>query len=135
MREQITSCGMMQDHARGISIPVWMFGYSEVGNGGTCTRKTRPNEGEKVFCATALNLFPNPCFFPWAFLVGTIPPFLSSSRTRSKFHLSAKMRFSITQVLAAVLAAISAVNAHMNVVYPALRGPNVSKNQVLFCGE
>ena len=46
-----------------------------------------------------------------------------------------KMRFSTTQVLAGVLSTISAVNAHVKIVYPGLRGPNVSKDQVLFCGE
>jgi len=45
------------------------------------------------------------------------------------------MRFSITQLLAGVLATISVVNAHVTIVYPALRGPNVSKNQILFCGQ
>ena len=30
---------------------------------------------------------------------------------------------------------ITVVNAHINMVYPALRGPNVSKNQTLFCGQ
>lgn len=46
-----------------------------------------------------------------------------------------KMRFYTSQVLAAVLATISVVDAHVNVVYPALRGPDVSKDQVLFCGQ
>ena len=45
------------------------------------------------------------------------------------------MRFTTTQVLAGVLATIPAVNAHVKVVYPGLRGPDVSKDQVLFCGQ
>jgi hypothetical protein len=44
------------------------------------------------------------------------------------------MRFYTSQLLAGVLATISVVNAHVKVVYPALRGPNVSKDQILFCG-
>jgi len=45
------------------------------------------------------------------------------------------MRFYITQLLAGVLATVSVVNAHVNITYPALRGPNVSKDQILFCGQ
>lgn len=44
------------------------------------------------------------------------------------------MRF-YTQLLAGVLATVSVVNAHVNITYPALRGPNVSKDQILFCGQ
>ena len=45
------------------------------------------------------------------------------------------MRFHTTQFLAGVLAMITVVSAHIEMVYPALRGPNVSKNQTLFCGQ
>jgi len=44
------------------------------------------------------------------------------------------MRLYTTQVLAGILAMTSAINAHVSIVYPALRGPNVSKDQILFCG-
>lgn len=43
------------------------------------------------------------------------------------------MRLHIAQ-LCVVLVAISAVTGHINLVYPALRGPNVAKNQIYFCG-
>jgi len=44
------------------------------------------------------------------------------------------MRANTVTLWVVVLAMISAATAHVKIVYPALRGPNVSKDQVLFCG-
>ncbi|KAF9651238.1 hypothetical protein BDM02DRAFT_3091692 [Thelephora ganbajun] len=44
------------------------------------------------------------------------------------------MRFSTTQFLTGFLTTIPVVDAHVKIVYPVLRGPNVFQNQVLFCG-
>jgi hypothetical protein len=99
--------------------------------------QVRPNKGKlrrKSFSfATALKPSLKAGFSPWAFFVGLV----LSSFSLSNFlrTLSVKMRFSTTYVLAWVLATISTVNAHINLVYPALRGPNVAKNQILFCGQ
>jgi hypothetical protein len=46
-----------------------------------------------------------------------------------------KMRAYTATLWVVVLAMISAATAHVKIVYPALRGPNVSKDQVLFCGQ
>lgn len=46
---------------------------------------------------------------------------------------SKKMR-AYTQILVVVLTMISTVTAHIKILYPALRGPNVAANQVYFCG-
>ena len=45
------------------------------------------------------------------------------------------MPIHITQLCVVLLATISAVTAHIKILYPALRGPNVAQNQPLFCGE
>lgn len=77
----------------------------------------------------------------WVFTVGfpvglVLPPLLGSQTLSNLLRpLHEKMRFYTTQLLAGVLATISVVNAHINIVYPALRGPNISKDQILFCGR
>ena len=54
----------------------------------------------------------------------------------STFHAPPrkKMHTYTTRLFFVVLATVSAVSAHIKIVYPALRGPNVAANQPLFCG-
>lgn len=44
------------------------------------------------------------------------------------------MLASTTQIWLVVLTMVSAVTAHIKILYPALRGPNVAANQIYFCG-
>jgi hypothetical protein len=143
-REKVAFNGMTQEREGRVSILVSMSGRSkarikdliardhqDVGAGEA--NKGKPKR--KSFSATALKPLLNAGFLPQDFLLALSYP-LSNPQTLSNLlrPLHGKMRFYTTQLLAGVLATVSVVNAHVNIVYPALRGPDVSKDQILFCG-
>ena len=97
------------------------------------SNKAKPRR--KSFFTTTLNLALESGFLPRGFLLASSYPISDSQILSSLPPPSTKMRFHTIQFFAGVLAMITVVNAHIEMVYPALRGPNVSKNQTLFCGQ
>ena len=88
----------------------------------------------KSFSATALSSSPSAGSWRRGFAFDLYNPLIFLSST---FHAPPrkKMHTHITRLFFVVLATVSAVSAHIKIVYPALRGPNVAANQPLFCGQ
>ena len=142
-REKIAFNGVTQEQEGRVPIPVSMSGRSKVGiwdldrAGLPGRRHTRGKQGQtkekKFFCDDFKSS--TRCWFLTAgFPVGLVlsqtlrlsPAFCAPSTKKMRFY---------TQLLAGILVTVSVVNAHVNIVYPALRGPDVSKDQILFCGQ
>lgn len=116
-------------------VGIWDPDRTGLSGRGRDGRGKQTQTKEKKFFRDSFKSFARYRFLTAGFPVGLVLLPLSPSQTLRVFTpLPRTMRFHISQLLAGVLATVSVVNAHVKVVYPALRGPDVSKDQILFCG-